>query len=167
MADLASRSFHKGGKGNFDLTDAQLLTKFNTSFPLSQDASWHMHTLNTRLSSLVFAELRQEQQPMGSWLRLTSQGKSSGQTGPTLSPSLASPTLSLQDSHSQSNLPSSKPLPIGYEMDIQDEKIRLALKEFNKRWQPSPRPSNWTLNPAPRTKNKCDNTRVVVLYLVL
>jgi hypothetical protein len=142
MADLASRSFHKGGKGNYDLTDEELLTKFNSSFPLSQNASWRMHTLNTRLSSLVFAELRQEQQPMGSWLRLTSRGKNSGLTGPILSPILASPTLSLQDSLNQSNVPLSKPLPIGYEMDIQDKKIRLALSKFNKRWQPLPRPSN-------------------------
>ena len=53
MADLASRSFRKGGKGNFALTDTELLTKFNSTFPLSQDASWHMHTLSTRVSSLV------------------------------------------------------------------------------------------------------------------
>ena len=158
MADLASRSFRKGGKGNYDLTDAEFLTKFNAVFPLSQDASWHMHTLNTKISSLVCAELRREQQPMGSWLRLTTRGKSSGLTGQHLSPSLASLTPSSLDSHSQNSLPLSKPLPIGYEMDTQDEKIRLALSEFNKRWQPSPRPSNWTLNPAPRTKSKATHS---------
>ena len=70
MADLASRSFRAtGSKGNYDLTDEQLLTKFNSKFPLSQDASWKMHTLSTKLCSRVFSELRHERQPMGSWLR--------------------------------------------------------------------------------------------------
>ena len=154
MADLASRSFRKGGKGNYLLSDADLLTMFNSKFCLSQGASWNMHTLNTRLCSLVFSELRHEQQPMGSWLRLTRQGKSSGGTGPNLLPSLDSLTPSSQTSHNQNNLPSSKPLPIGYEMDTQDEKIESELREFNKRWQPLPRPSNWTTNPAPHTKSK-------------
>jgi hypothetical protein len=68
MADLASRSFKRGGKGNYDLTTTQFLAKFNLSFPLSQDASWHiMHTLNTKISSLICAELHLERQPMGSW----------------------------------------------------------------------------------------------------
>jgi hypothetical protein len=156
MADLASRSFHKGGPGNFDLTGEAFLTKFNTLFPLTQNASWHTHTLSTKISSLVCAELRLERQPMGSWLRLTKHGKNSGPTGQPLSPSLASATPSSAGSPNQNNLPSSKPLPIGHEMETQDEKIRLALSEFNKRWQPSPRPSNWTMNPAPPTKNRAE-----------
>ena len=40
-------------------------------------------------------------------------------------------------------------MPIGYELETQEEKIKLALSEFNKRWQPLPRPSNWTTNPSP------------------
>lgn len=154
MADLASRSFKAGGKGNYDLTDSEFLTKFHTLFPLTQNASWHMHTLNAKLSSLVFAELRLEQQPMGSWLRLTTHGTSTGQTGPSLSPTLASPIPYSPTCPNLSSLPSSKPLPIGYEMEMQDQNIELALSEFRKRWQPLPRPSNWTTNPAPRTKSK-------------
>ena len=57
MADLASRSFRKGGKGNFLLTDSQLLTKFNSQFPLTQEASWQLHHLPNKLCSLVFSEL--------------------------------------------------------------------------------------------------------------
>ena len=64
MADLASRSFRRGGKGNFELTDLELLTMFNSKFPLSQNASWHLHHLTTKLASLV----RLQPQPMGSCL---------------------------------------------------------------------------------------------------
>jgi hypothetical protein len=154
MADLASRSFKKGGKGNFELNDSQFLNKFNSSFPLSQDASWQVHTLNTKLCSLVFAEMRLEQQPMGSWLRLATPVRNSGKTGLVSSPSLASQTPSSITCTNQNDLPLSRPLPLGYAMDTPDDKIALALKEFRKRWQPSPRPTNWTTNPVPRTKTK-------------
>ena len=58
LANLASRSFrHTGVQGNYDLSDDVFLTKFNTDFPLTQDASWLMLRLNTRLNSLVFTTL--------------------------------------------------------------------------------------------------------------
>ena len=156
MADLASRSFSsRGGPGNFDLTDAQLLTKFNRDFPLTQEAFWHMHRLPNKLTSLVYSELRLERQPMGSWLRLTTHGKSSGRTGQSSSSKcLASANHSSQPTTPRNSLPSSKPLPLGFAMETRDEKIRLALSEFNKRWQPSARPSNWLENPAPRSSIK-------------
>lgn len=156
MADLASRSFRKGGRGNYELNDAEFLTKFNSSFPLSQDASWQMHTLHTKLSSLVFAELRLQRQPMGSWLRLTKAGKSTGGTGPSSSPSSGSVTPSSGPSPNQSNLHSSKPLPIGYALDTPGENLALELSKLRKRWQPSARPSSWTTNPVPPTKTKAE-----------
>jgi len=156
MADLASRSFSRqGGPGNYKLTDAELLTKFNHSFPLTQSASWHMHHLQNKLTSLVFSELRLERQPMGSWLRLTTTGKSSGMNGPTsLGISSTSTTPTSGASQMKTPLLLSKPLPVGYAMEMPDAKIELALKEFNKRWQPLARPSNWLDNPAPRTVTK-------------
>ena len=156
MADLASRSFRaSGSKGNYELNDAAFLTMFNSKFPLSQGASWHTHTLNTKICSMVFSELRRERQPMGSWLRPTARGRSSGQTGPTSSqPTSESPTQCSPTSNPPNSLPSSKPLPLGYELATQDEKIRSALREFSKRWQPSPRPSIWTTNPAQLTSSK-------------
>ena len=154
MADLASRSFKRGGRGNFQLTNHEFLTKFNASFPLTQDASWSLHHLNTRICSLVFAELRLEQQPMGSWLRLPKPEQNSGRSGHDSSPILDSMTLSSKISPNPKNLHSPKPLPLGYAMDTPDEKIASALEEFCKCWQPLPRPSNWTITPAPPTKTK-------------
>ena len=155
MADLASRSFKAGGQGNYKLSDSEFLTKFNAKFPLSQAASWHVHHLTTRITSLVFSELRQQQQPMGSWLRLAKPEPSSGVTGTTSSTTtLATPTPTSQSAPPLSDLPLSKPLPIGYELETQEEQIKLALSAFNKRWQPLPRPSIWLDSPAPRTSTK-------------
>ena len=154
MADLASRSFKRGGKGNYDLTDSEFLTKFNHSFPLTQNASWSMHTLNSKISSLVCAELRLERQPMGSWLRLPKPATSTGKTGPGSSPTLDSATPSSMLSPNLNSSPSSSVLPIGYALDTPDEKIASALSEFRKRWQPLPRPSNWTINKVRPTKTK-------------
>jgi hypothetical protein len=156
MADLASRSFKRGGKGNFKLNNSEFLTKFNTSFPLSQAASWHMHRLNIKLCSLVFAELRLERQPMGLWLRLARPEPNFGATGHGSLPSLGSTSPSSKTAPNQTGLHSSKPLPLGYAMETPDEKIALALSEFRKRWQPSPRPSNWTLNKVPPIKTRAE-----------
>ncbi len=156
MADLASRSFKADGrgKGNYALTDDELLTKFNSDFPLSQEASWNMHHLSSKICSLVFSELRQQQQPMGSWLRLPTLGKTTGTNGLPLSNVLATMTPSCPTSPQPNASTLSKPMPIGYETEMEDERIRLVLKEFNKRWQPLPRPTTWLSNPAPRTKTR-------------
>ena len=155
MADLASRSFKHGGTGNYNLTATELLTKFNARFPLTQDASWHMHTLPNSVCALVFSELRLERQPMGSWLRLTTRGKDTGAIGPdSCTTSLPSETPTSGPSTLMTGSPLSKPLPVGYAMEMPDTKIESALRAFNKRWQPSPRPSNWLTNPAPRTTTK-------------
>jgi hypothetical protein len=154
MADLASRSFKRGGKGNFKLTNTQFFSKFNHSFPLTQDASWHMHQLNTKLSSLVCAELRLERQPMGSWLRLIVHETNTGLTGQTSSTSVDSRTPSSQSYPTPNSLPLSKPLPIGYAKDMPDERIALELSASHKRWQPSPRPSSWHTNQVPPIKIK-------------
>jgi len=155
MADLASRSFRKAGKGTYDLTDAALSHHFNSKFALTQDASWHMYTLPNKLTSLVFSELRLERQPMGSWLRPTTIGQSFGPIGANSStPSVDTLTHTSPTSPNLNASPLSSPLPLGYDMEMSEEKIRLALSEYNKRWQPSPRPSNWLDNPAPRTSTK-------------
>ena len=169
MADLASRSFHKAGPDTFDLDDTDFLTKFNSDFPLTQGASWRMHTLPNSITSLVFSELSQRPQPMGSWLRLTKTGSTSGSTGNISLASMASRTPTSKAGHSPLPSPLSVPLPTTYELDTQEESIRSELAKFRRRWQPLPRPSNWTLNPAPPTSqaqpttpshsnNKCSST---------
>ena len=149
LADLASRSFKQTGvQGNYNLSDEAFLTKFNLDFPLTQDNSWLMLRLNTRLSSLVFTSLRDTPVPTGSWLRLTECGcdilpigstsaKSNGwtpfsedlQTKCSLKPSLVSLSTSVKG--------------------MQDDEIKSGLAQFRRRWAPSPRPSRWTTGPTP------------------
>ena len=154
MADLASRSFRGEGKGNYLLTDEQLLTKFDRDFPLTQEASWTLHQLNKKTASLVFSELQLKRQPLGSWLRLPKPVKPTGLTGKPSSASGAITTPTSPNSPNTKGSTSSKPMPIGYEREMPDERIKSVLSEFNKRWQPSPRPTSWTSNPAPHTSTK-------------
>ena len=151
LADLASRSFKKTGtQGNYDLTDAAFLTKFNTDFPLTQDASRTMLRLNTKLSSLVFTALRNETVPTGSWLRLPASGCDIGLTGST-SAAFSNWTPLLPTSQIHSELRHSSVSLATSVKGMQDEEIKSALAQFRQRYQPSGRPSNWTANPTPPT----------------
>ena len=54
LADLASCSFKQtGAKGNYDLSDAKFLTKFNSDFPLEQDNSWLLLHLRDSASNIA------------------------------------------------------------------------------------------------------------------
>ena len=145
LADLASRSFKRTGtKGNYDLSDSQFLTQFNSEFPLTQDNSWLMLRLNSSISSLVCTLLRGEAVPTGSWIRLKKSGCDIGLTGST-SPGTSikwtpfSPTL-----RTQFALTSSQALPSTCVKGMQGEDIASALAQFRTRYAPSARPSNWT-----------------------
>jgi hypothetical protein len=112
LADLASRSFRRTGvHGNYDLADLAFLTKFNSDFPLPQDASWLMLRLHDAVSCLVFSVLRNETPPMGSWLRLKKSACDIGLTGPTSPPKLEW-TLFSAELQRQHGLHSSRLLPV-------------------------------------------------------
>jgi hypothetical protein len=67
MADVASRSFGPAGKASaatFDSSNPSFLNSFNSQFPLDQDDSWLLFRLSTKLSSLVYSELRGAPQSM-------------------------------------------------------------------------------------------------------
>ena len=68
MADLSSRSFKKAGKDTYELTDSQFLLKFNSDFPLTQEASWLLFRPSNKLLSLILSELRTTPLPMASWM---------------------------------------------------------------------------------------------------
>lgn len=144
MADLASRSFKKtGAQGNYDLSDTAFLTKFNSDFPLPQDASWPMLRLHDTVTSLVFSVLLNETPPMGSWLRLKKSACDIGLIGPT-SPSSFAWTLFSKESQLQSGLHSSRVLPVTSVKGMRVEDTLSGLAQFRTRYAPSARPSNWT-----------------------
>ena len=86
MADLASRSFRRtGAKGNYELTDLEFANKFNADYPLTQDATWRIYRHHNRLTRLVFAILRKQPAPLGSWVRPATRSVDIGQPGATTS----------------------------------------------------------------------------------
>lgn len=152
MADLSSRSFKAtGAAGNYNLSDHAFLTKFNYDFPLTQDASWLMLRLHTRLSSLVCTVLQGEMPLTGSWLRLTKSGCDIGLTGPPSAPNTVTWTPFSPALMTETGLTSSAPLPAWYVKAEQDEAIKSELVRFRQRFAPSARPSNWLSNPTPST----------------
>lgn len=150
MADLASRSFRKAGKGTYNLTDVAFLHKFNVDFSLTQNASWQLFQLSTKLSSLVFSELRMQPSPMGSWMRLTTKGNATGIIGPgsctniTWTPTCGPSGTSNKPSSSAPSLQKSA-------LELTDAAIESALQRFKSRFAPSARPSNWLENETPPT----------------
>ena len=155
MADLASRSFKRGGRGNFQFKHHEFP---QNSMPpsLSHRMPPGVCTTSTQgyAPLLFFAKLQLKQQPMGLCLGLPTPEQNSGRAGHNSSPTLDSTTPSSKTSPNPKTLHSPKPLPLGYTMATPDRKIVSALREFCKHLQPLPRPSNWTITPAPPTKTK-------------
>ena len=142
MADLPSRSFHKGGPGNFDLDDSEFLTMFNSDFPLTQNASWLMLGLKTKLSSLVCTLLLSKPVPAGSWLRPTKSGCVIGRTGsPTASGTTWTPFS--KEQMLQLNSGCSSPMPSSYETGMLVEETLFASARSKQRLATSARYSVW------------------------
>jgi hypothetical protein len=152
MADLASRSFRRTGtSGNYDLSDADFLTKFNSDFPLQQGTSWLMLHLHNKVSSLVFTLLQGQTPPTGSWLRLKKSGCDIGLTGSTSAPTSIKWTRISEELKQQLEFTSSAPLPVGSVKGMQVEDIKSELAQFKRHFAPSARPLNWTASPTPST----------------
>ena len=142
MADLANRSFHAGGAGNYNLDDFEFLTKFNLDFPLTQESSWLLLRPSNKLKSLVFAVLRGEQLGAESWLRLPKFGFDIGHIGKSSPDSVAWTPFSATAARALALTTSNVSL-IGSEKGMQEEDIRSGLAQFRRRFAPSARRSNW------------------------
>jgi hypothetical protein len=152
LADLASRSFkHTGVNGNYELSDTQFLTMFNSEFPLEQDVSWIMLRLHGAISSLVFTVLRGETVPTGSWLRLKKLGCDIGHTGHTSVETSIKWTLFSKELQKQRGLTSWQLSPVTSAKGMLAEDIKSALAQFRTRFAPSARSSNWTDDQTPST----------------
>jgi hypothetical protein len=154
MADVASRSFGPAGQASattFESTNLAFLKSFNSQFPLEQGNSWQLFRISTKLSSLVFSELRTQPQSMDSWRRLTRRGNAIGVPGsnsvntltwtPSSDPTIQTPPLQ-----------PCRPLLHLSDVEASAEGGKLALKLFKSRYVPSARTSNWRQNPTRATK---------------
>jgi hypothetical protein len=154
MADVASRSFGPSSSTsstNFTSSDASFLHSFNSEFPLEQNASWRLFRLSTKLSSLVFSELRARPQNMDSWRRLTRKGNAIGRPGPNSARTVTWTPSSEMSTPTPPSTPC-RPLLSSSDVEASAEGGKLALKLFKSRYVPSARNSNWTRNRTRATK---------------
>ena len=153
LADLASRSFKRTGvKGNYELTDAEFLTKFNIDFPLPQEHSWLLLRLHNKITSNVFTLLQGKTLSMGSLIRLKESGCDIGHIGPTSAKSSTMDwTPFSQELKTERKLHSLKLSPVTSVKGTQDEDIKSALAQFRTRYAPSARPSRWRASPTQPT----------------
>lgn len=142
MADVASRSF--SAASGYMFSDAELLTHFNSHFPLPQNRSWRVVTLPPEDISKVVSTLRGQRLTMAQW---TSRGGRS--TGATGAPSLNSGE-SPRSSRVAANQPkptSCQPLLSGLGRDTTVEATQSLLSQLTELSEPLGRPSNWLADP--------------------
>ena len=154
MADIVSRAF-KNGK-YFDASD-NLISYFNSHFPLPQQKSWMECILPQRLVSRVIACLRGEQLPMASLLRLPGLGKNTGVHGQRLLQNVTL-TPSCKTQVTSKEISVSMPLLHGSGQARTVEELKSEFKESRMRFHPSARPSNWLENIAPSTEKMESHT---------
>jgi hypothetical protein len=140
MADVASRSFgpssSRTSDPSFDNTNLLFLDSFDSEFPLEQDASWRLFLISTKLSSLVFSELRAQPQSMASWRRLTRKGNVIGERGSS-SASTITWTPSSAIATQKPPATACRPLLNSSDVEASAEGGKLALSLFKSRYVPS------------------------------
>ena len=153
MADIPSRAFKEG---KYFKAANDIVTYFNTHFPLPQNLSWKEYVVKPKLASRVISCLRGEQLQMESLLNLPRHGTSTGATGQHTAPPATQIPIS-PTSQPVKKQSSSQPLPPGYGPGLTVSEIKSAFKRSHRRSRPSPRPANWLDNRVPLSKRR-ENT---------
>ena len=153
MADIVSRAF-KDGK--FFSAKSNLVTYFNTHFPLSQDVSWKEFNLPKEVVLPVISCLRGELSPMASLLRLPKIEQSIGTTGSDILRSSDAIPSCLNQFLPSKETASSSHLLQGLGQAYTVEELKSKFRPSRMRCRPSARPSSCLATAAPyigRTKS--------------
>ena len=150
MADVISRAF-KNGK-YFQISN-NLVSYFNSHFPLAQNESWHECHVPNKLLSSVIACLQGKLLPMESLRRQTQPGKSTGDAGNSM------PIQSVSTHSSNPFLPSNvilsqEHLLLGSGQESSEKELRLRWQESRMPSRPSQRPLSWLANQVRSTERK-------------
>ena len=141
MTDIPSRSFGSEPKWHCH-SDNQLLTLFNSLFPLPNKNSWTVFQLSNDISTKLISVLRMQHFEMGEWLRLPRIGKSITPRGASMSGlfdwslTFRTPTTSRPNELCQGSRPE-----CGTDSSLDD---RSKLERRLARSRPLARRSRWT-----------------------
>ncbi len=150
LADVASRRFtalvrHQAFANCVAKTPThELLTIFNSSFPLPQSRSWTTAQPNSALLSSVISTLRGQRLGLQPWM--TRPDKRPGQAGPAMHGKPASiPTCGTSRTPASNN--PSLPLPPGCELASSGTAVKLATRRWKRRCVTYRKPSFWLATP--------------------
>ena len=148
MADVSSRAFKHG---EYFHAASNIVSYFNSNFPLTQNRSWQEHKVPRKLSWRVISSLLGEQLPMESLTRLPKLATNIGVTGAVIQPhaNRLPPLVMKHPLPKPSSLPASLS---GSGRALTDSEIASRFSPLTKPWQPSPRPLNWVENVVPPCK---------------
>ena len=84
MTDIPSRLFGIPKKWHCD-NDHDLLTLYNSKFPLPKQRSWTVYQVSSKISTRILSVLRMHITSLDEWRRLPSRGKHTGVVGVSMS----------------------------------------------------------------------------------
>jgi hypothetical protein len=149
LADIPSRSF--GYKAEWHCrTHDELLTMFNSLFPLPNQSTWHYCQLTSKIAMRAIDALRTKALGRREWMRPPQIGTSISTPGPcfyTLSELIRIWTTS----HTTKQCTTSQHLAAWFDKETWGEEIKSKLVQSVQRSQPLRRPSQWTTVQPPST----------------
>lgn len=144
MTDIPSRSFGSVAEWHCK-THQDLLTLFNSTFPLPGQASWTVFQLNSDLVMRVISVLRMRPTTLAEWRRLPKIGVHIGTIGPPMS-NLWDWTLTFRECPTPIESGSSSDLQLGCNKDATVEDAASRLARSLARSQPLARRSRWPVS---------------------
>ena len=141
MTDIPSRSFGSEPKW-YCKTHNELLTLFNNTFPLPNQASWTIYHPSSAITTRVISILRMQHFTADEWRRLPKAGKSIGQIGCPMS-HLWKWTLTYRKHTTNTEHEHSPDLQLGSEQERLFKESKLVLVESLARSRPLARQFPW------------------------
>ena len=141
ITDIPSRSFGSVPKWHCH-TDHDLLTLFNSMFPLPSQASWNVFQISSDISTRVISILRTKDFTMAEWNRLPKIGRNIGIAGKPMS-GLWNWTLTYRIQPSPRQQEPSPDSQLESEQDITAEAAKSQLRRSIALSQPLVRRSQW------------------------
>jgi hypothetical protein len=148
MTDIPSRSFGSNPQW-LCRTNDDLLTLFNTTFPLPNQSSWNVFQLSSRISTRVTSVLLMKDFTLEEWRLLPKAGRIVGSAGQP-SARLWEWTLSYRTPRSRRESASLKDLPAESARDTTVEENKSKLRACLALSRPLVRRSSWPRTPTPQ-----------------
>jgi hypothetical protein len=141
MTDIPSRSWGSEAKWHCE-TDEDLLTLFNSSFPLPEQKSWTVFQITSGISMRVISLLRMQVSSMDGWRRLPRIGRHIGEIGAATS-GLWEWTLIYRTSTTKNGLDCSQALRLESVMEDLVIEERSRVTQWQRLFQPLAQRSLW------------------------